>query len=167
VIDPTVLTFSSYLAGKVGDHGWDIAVDANGNVYVCGDTLTPALVTKKTQQFQTRYGGSQGTEQFGDAFVAKFVPNSTNVLSLAYFTYLGGLGQDSARGIATDGNGNAYVTGFTDSPDFPTAPAHPAFKHISGLNNTGNGFYRSDAFVTKIGPEGTNLIYSTYLGGGE
>ena len=166
VIDPTIaVSFSSYLAGKYGDAGWDIATDANGNVYVCGDTLTPGLVSRKTAQFQTIFGGSQGTRRYGDAFVAKFVPNSSNVLSLAYLTYLGGSGQDSARGIAADADGNAYVTGFTDSPNFPTA--HAAFKKISGRNNTAQGFYRSDVFVSKLGPLGTNLVYSTYMGGGE
>lgn len=164
VIDP-VLTFSSYLMGKYGDSGWDIATDPSGNVYVCGDTLTPFLLTKKTAQFQTLWGGTQGTRQYGDAFVAKFVPNSSNVLSLAYLTYLGGSGQDSARGIAADADGNAYVTGFTDSPNFPTRNA--VFKKISGRNNNAQGIYRSDAFVTKLGPAGTNLVYSTYLGGGE
>ena len=167
VIDPVILTYSTYLAGKYGDHGWDIAADTNGNVYVCGDTLTPFLLSHKTAQFQTQYGGSQGSFQYGDAFVAKFVPNPTNasILSLAYLTYLGGFGQDSARGIAADAQGNAYVTGFTDSPNFPTRNA--VFKKISGLNNNALGFYRSDAFVAKLGPQGTNLVYSTYLGGGE
>ena len=168
VIDPVLtasLSFSSYLTGKYGDTGWDIATDLNGNVYVCGDTLSPFLLSKKTAQFQTTYGGSMGTYRYGDAFVAKFVPNSSNTLSLAYLTYLGGSGQDSARGIAADADGNAYVTGFTDSANFPTA--HAAFKKISGRNNTPQGLYRSDAFVTKLGPEGTNLVYSTYLGGGD
>ncbi len=168
VIDPVLtvsLSFSSYLTGQYGDAGWDIATDANGNVYVCGDTLSPFLLSKKTAQFQTTYGGSQGTYRYGDAFVAKFVPNSSNTLSLAYLTYLGGSGQDSARGIAADADGNAYVTGFTDSPNFPTA--HAASKKISGRNNTPQRLYRSDAFVTKLGPQGTNLVYSTYLGGGE
>ena len=164
VIDP-VVTFSSYLAGKNGDTGWDIAADAVGNIYVCGDTLTPHLAT--SQAVRKLYGGTRGTLQFGDAFVAKFVPNSTNasLLTLDYLTYLGGLGQDAARGIAADAEGNAYVTGFTDSPNFPTS--HAAFKKISGLNNNSQGLYRSDAFVTKINSNGTALVYSTYLGGGE
>jgi Beta-propeller repeat len=167
VIDP-VLSFSTYLGGKYGDAGWDIAVDTDGNVYVCGDTLSPDLST--TSQFQTNYnyGGTHGRKQYGDAFVAKFSPSTNgNVLDLSYLTYLGGKGQESALGIAVDSDGNAYVTGFTDSPNFPIVPTNAAYPKISGRNNTSQNLYRVDAFVTKIGPSGTNLIYSTYLGGGE
>ena len=167
VIDP-VLSFSTYLGGEFGDAGWDIAVDANGNVYVCGDTFSPDLST--TSQFQTNhnYGGTQGRKEFGDAFVAKFSPSTSgNVLDLAYLTYLGGKGQESALGIAVDSVGNAYVTGFTDSTNFPIVPTNAAFTKISGRNNTSQNLFRVDAFVTKIGPSGTNLIYSTFLGGGE
>ncbi|MFO1487234.1 MAG: SBBP repeat-containing protein [Verrucomicrobiota bacterium] len=164
VIDPT-LAFSSYLAGKGGDSGWDIATDASGNVYVCGETLTAFIATGGAAQ--PLYGGTQGTKVSGDAFVAKFVPNGTNadLLELSYLTYLGGSGQDAARSIAADADGNAYVTGFTDSPNFPTRNA--AYKRISGINNNPLKIYRSDAFVTKIRPDGSGLAFSTYLGGSE
>ena len=166
VIDP-VLSFSSYLGGKRGDNGWDITTDPNGNVYVCGDTFSTDLRTNVTSgAFRTNYAGTQGSAQYGDAFVAKFLPTPSNTLTLAYLTYLGGKGQESARGIAADAEGNAYVTGFTDSPNFPVT-TNAAFAKISGRNNTALGTYRVDAFVTKLGPAGTNLVYSTYLGGGE
>ncbi len=166
VIDP-VLSFSSYLGGKYGDFGWDIATDANGNVYVCGDTFSPDLRTNVTSAaFRTNYAGTQGTKQYGDAFVAKFLPTASNTLTLAYLTYLGGKGQESARGIAADASGCAYVTGFTDSPDFPIT-TNAAFGKIAGQNNTALRTYRVDAFVTKLGAAGTNLVYSTYLGGTE
>ncbi len=169
VIDP-VLSFSSYLGGKRGDNGWDITTDPNGNVYVCGDTFSTDLRTNVTSPaFRTNYAGTQGSGQYGDAFVAKFLPtpgNTRSPLTLAYLTYLGGKGQESARGIAADAEGNAYVTGFTDSPNFPTT-TNAVFTKLSGRNNTALGTYRVDAFVTKLGPAGTNLVYSTYLGGGE
>src|SRR5712671_3068602 len=86
-----------------------------------------------------------------DAFVTKF--NSAG--SLLYSTYLGGRGTDYARGIAVDAAGNAYVTGYAGSTDFPTTAGayQPAFTGGAG-----------DAFVTKLDPTGSGLVYSTYLG---
>jgi len=165
VIDP-VLSFSSYLGGKFGENGWDIATDANGNVYICGDTFSPDLRTNVTSAaFKTNFSGTQGTKQYGDAFVAKFSPAPNDTLTLSYLTYLGGRGQEAALSVVADSDGSAYVTGFTDSPNFPTNSA--AYSRISGRNNTANSIYRVDAFVAKLDPFGTNLIYSTYLGGGE
>jgi hypothetical protein len=76
---------------------------------------------------------------------------------LVYSTYLGGSGGDSGSGIAVDGQGSAYVTGFTESPDFPLANPLPP------PNTTLRG--GGDAFVAKLGPGGNTLVYSTYLGG--
>ena len=76
---------------------------------------------------------------------------------LVYSTYLGGTGGDYGNDIAVDGAGNAYVTGTTRSTDFPTANA------LDGTYGGGNG----DAFVTKLNPGGTQMLYSTYLGGNE
>jgi hypothetical protein len=167
VIDP-VLSFSTYLGGIYGDAGWDIAVDVSGNVYVCGDTFSPDLRTNVTSSaLQTNYNGTRGLKRYGDAFVAKYTPTSGSVFALSYLTYLGGKGQESALAIAADSAGNAYVTGFTDSADFPIFPTNAAFPKISGRNNTAQNIYRVDAFVTKLGPSGNNLIYSTFLGGGE
>ncbi|MBI3330258.1 MAG: SBBP repeat-containing protein, partial [Nitrospinae bacterium] len=80
---------------------------------------------------------------------------NTTGSALVYSTYLGGSGSDSGRGIAVDGTGNAYVTGGTNSTDFPTTPG--AFQPTFG------GFY--DVFVTKLNTTGSALVYSTYLGG--
>src|SRR5439155_3430522 len=74
---------------------------------------------------------------------------------LAYSTYLGGSGFDRGQGIAVDGAGNAYVTGLTASTDFPTT--------VGAFDTSANG--GGDAFVTKLNPLGTGLLYSTYLGG--
>jgi photosystem II stability/assembly factor-like uncharacterized protein len=91
-----------------------------------------------------------GLELSPDAFVAKFDP----VGGLVYATYLGGKGDDSANGVAIDGDGAAYLTGSTGSSDFPTQAAYQSSFHGS-----------TDAFVTKLDPSGATAVYSTYLGG--
>jgi hypothetical protein len=86
-----------------------------------------------------------------DAFVAKLNAAGS---ALVYSTYLGGSGDEGGNGIAVDGAGNAYITGFTSSTDFPMAnPLQPAY---------GGG---TDAFVAKLNAAGSALVYSTYLGG--
>src|SRR5207247_8365032 len=88
-----------------------------------------------------------------DAFVAKI---NTAGSALVYSTYLGGSGVDSGNSIAVDSSGNAYVTGFTASTDFPGASSSPIQSALVG---------GTDAFVTKINAAGSSLVYSTYLGG--
>ncbi len=88
-----------------------------------------------------------------NAFVTKWSTDGSQVL---YSTYLGGNGNDRASGIAVDGNGSAYLTGFTSSPDFPTTSG--AFQtKLSGA---------PDVFVAKLSPDGSQLIYSTLIGSG-
>jgi hypothetical protein len=143
VIDP-VLIYSTFLGGTNGESGEGIAVDGAGNAYVTGEN--PSL------NFPVTPGAAQpASGGGGDAFVTKL--NSTGS-ALVYSTYLGGNGTDIGRGIAVDGVGNAYVTGFTGSPNFPVTPG--AFQSV----NAGNG----DAFVTKLNSTGSALTYSTYLG---
>jgi len=166
VIDPT-LSFATYLGGEMPDQGAAIATDGAGNIYVAGSTLSKALRLNATNgagaALQTGYRGGSG--YFGDAFVAKFDTNN----HLAYLTYLGGSGQDQAFGIAVGTNGQAVVTGFTDSPNFPVSPntlnSHAFQTHIGGTNNYLGKVYLIDAFVTKLSADGTGLVYSTYLGG--
>jgi hypothetical protein len=140
----TALVYSTYLGGTSDDRGEGIAVDAAGNVYVTGYTGSSNFPTTPGA-YQTALSSSV------DAFVAKLNPTGT---ALVYSTYLGGSGGDEALGIAVDNAGDAYVTGDTDSTDFPTTP---------GAYQTALG--GSDAFVTKLNPTGTALLYSTYLGG--
>ena len=138
------LIYSTYLpAGGSG-----IAVDASGNVYVTGGTGIDFPTTAGA--FQTTYGGG-----IDDGFVAKLDPTGS---ALVYSTYLGGSGGDVIFGLAVDAAGNAYVTGLTDSTDFPTTMG--AFQ-----TTYGGGTFVSDAFVTKLDPTGCALVYSTYLGG--
>ncbi|MDQ6706675.1 MAG: SBBP repeat-containing protein [Acidobacteriota bacterium] len=137
------LLYSTYLGGSDYDSGNAIAVDGTGSAYITGDTSS--LNFPVLGAFQAAKAGQQ------DAFVAKLNPAGT---ALSYSTYLGGSRDDHGAGIAVDASGNAYVTGGTLSKNFPVANA---------LQPTSGG--NQDAFVTKLGPSGRTLIYSTYLGG--
>ena len=143
----TALVYSTYLGGTGSEYGNGIAVDANGNAYVTGYTRSPDFPVTPGAFQATNGGGS------GDAFVTKL--NATGT-ALVYSTYLGGTGSDASDGIAVDASGNAYVTGYTNSPNFPVTPG--AFQ---ATNGGGSG----DAFVAKVNATGTALVYSTYLGG--
>jgi hypothetical protein len=145
--DPTgsALVYSTYLGGDYADYGTGIAVDAAGNAYVTGYTLSTNFPTT-IGAFQTNLEGG------ADAFVTKVAATGA---SLVYSTFLGGSGSDQANGIAVDAAGNAYVTGYTLSTNFPTT---------IGAFQLAKGGYE-DAFVTKLDPSGSALVYSTYLGG--
>src|SRR2546425_5612407 len=144
VIDP-VLVYSTYLGGSGLDQGFGIAVDASGNAYVTGLTASTDFPTT-TGAFRTTSGGSQ------DVFVTKLNPAGS---ALVYSTYIGGSGDDGGFGISVDALGNAYVTGFTTSTNFPTTPG--------AFQTSFSGWSRG--FVTKLNPTGTGLGYSSYLGG--
>src|SRR6267378_3366739 len=157
VIDP-VLTYSTYLGGGTAaprspaDNGAQaIAVDSAGNIYVTGFTSTIDFPTANPEQ--PAYGGG-----LYDVFVTKIDRSGSTVI---YSTYLGGMNAEKAFAIAVDSAGSAYITGFTQSPNFPVTPT--AFQPISTTGILpGNS---SDAFVTKLSPAGNALVYSTYLGG--
>ncbi|MEW6211467.1 MAG: SBBP repeat-containing protein [Acidobacteriota bacterium] len=144
VIDP-ILTFSTYLGGSNEDTIEDIAVDALGNIYVTGRTLS--LDFPVANPLQPRL------DQLGyDAVVAKLSKSG----SLIYSAYFGGSGDDLGHAVAVDLSGNAYVTGETTSFDFPTTFGAFQTRRPGGL---------LDAFVAKIDSSGRGLFYSTYLGG--
>jgi hypothetical protein len=146
------LVYSTYLGGSEGELGLAIAVDTLGNAYVTGDTLSFDFPTTPGA-FQTTFSG------VFDAFVTKLNPTGTGVV---YSTYLGGSDGDVGVGIAVDTAGNTYVTGATQSTDFPTTPG--AFQVTFG---GGSVIFFADAFVTKLNPLGTGVVYSTYLGGSD
>ncbi len=159
VIDP-VLSYSTYLGGSGYDAGGGIAVDSSGNAYIAGTTASSNFPTT-SGAFQTTFkGGAFPFHVPADAFVTKLNPTGT---ALVYTTYLGGTGGESGGGVAVDSAGNAYVTGGTDSTDFPVTAG--AFQTTFG----GSGFtgccQPGDAFVTKLNPAGSALVYSTFLGG--
>lgn len=140
--DGSALLYSTYLGGSDGSAG--IAVDLSGNAYIAGFTTSSNFPTVNALQ------PSRGDYQ-GDAFVAKLNPSGS---ALVFATYLGGTQQDTAEAIAVDTSGNAYVTGRTNSPDFPRAGSSPSYQ-ASGQN----------AFVVKLNPAGSAMLYSTYVGG--
>ncbi len=146
-VDGSALVYSTYLGGNITSSGNSITVDYQGSAYVAGHT--------QSQTFPTTRGAFQTTPSgFVDAFVAKLNPAGS---ALTYSTYLGGNDADFALAVAVDAIGNAYVAGNTRSANFPTASAlQPACGSCPGTG---------DAFVAKLDPVGSRLVYSTYLGG--
>lgn len=140
------LVYSTYLGGNGADKGYDIAVDDVGNAFVTGSTASDDFPTLNPMMD----ADSSIAEFNTDVFVTKL--NSTGN-GLVYSTYLSGGRGDEARGIGIDSAGNAYVTGWTASLDFPT---------VNPIMTMAGGF---DIFVSKLNPTGSNLTYSTYLGG--
>jgi len=146
------LVYSTYLGGSKLDKGTAIAVDGSGNAYVIGVTQSSNFPTLNPLQ-PNLGGGICGSDTCSDAFVSKLNPQGS---ALVYSTYLGGNAADIGQGIAVDHSGNAYVTGSTQSTNFPTQ--NPLQASISSAS-------ASDAFVTEINSTGSGLVYSTYLGG--
>jgi len=149
VIDP-VLVWSTYLGGSQNDEGNGIAVDADGGVYVTGATESPDFpVTSGAIQVELN-----GTS---DAFVTKLTNDGS---ALIYSTYLGGSGEEVSYSIAVGASGRAYITGKTNSLDYPIAsppktdPEQPVY---------GGGPW--DMFVSALSADGSELFYSTYMGG--
>jgi hypothetical protein len=151
-IDPLVLGYSTQLGGTGSDEGDAIAVDASGAAYIGGNTQSTDFPT------QDPIAGQTGDEN-GNAFVAKVAPDSGGAVTLDYSTYLGGDGSNEyAQGVAVDSQGAAYVTGSTDSTDFPIVD--PIAGQSTGSDN--------NAFVAKLNPDSGGAVtlgYSTYLGG--
>ncbi|MGH9663207.1 MAG: SBBP repeat-containing protein, partial [Bryobacteraceae bacterium] len=139
----SALVYSTYLGGGNIDSGSAVAIDPAGNAYIVGTTFSTNFPTKNP--FQAAKGSQQ------DAFVAKINPGGT---AWVYSTYLGGNNVDEGYGIAVDATGNAYVTGYTASTNFPLQSPFQSSNNAS-----------VDAFVTKLNPAGSALVYSTYLGG--
>jgi hypothetical protein len=144
-LNPTgsALVYSTYLGGNAIDYATAVALDPAGNAYITGVTFSANFPT--VNAFQSAKGAQQ------DAFVAKINPGGT---AWVYATYLGGNAVDEGYAIAADVSGNAYVTGYTGSSNFPLqSPIRSS--NVSSV----------DAFVTKLNPAGSALVYSTYLGG--
>lgn len=137
------LAYSTYLGGSGDDSAGGVAVDASHSAYLAGYTGSPDFPIANA--LDSSFGGEY------DGFFAKFNPAGD---ALAYASYLGGRRYDLATACAVDGAGSLYVTGLTRSVDFPVKNPYDA---------TWNG--KEDVFVTKVAPAGRTLVYSTFLGG--
>ncbi len=171
VIDPTlvpVLDFLTYMGGKKTDLGWAITLGVDGNVYIAGETLSKDLVGTNSIVFLTPQGTNRiftnfqgGTPSFGDAFVASYDPNGV----LRFLTFLGGKKDDGALAIAADSTDGVWITGFTDSTDFPVVNGLTTRTNVSGPNNNAKSTFPADAFIVHLSSSGTTLDSSTYFGG--
>lgn len=159
----TALVYSTYLGGSRGDEGSGIAVDSDGNAYAIGGTYsTDFPVTGGALQNKN----NAAANGFSNGFLAKLNMSGS---ALVYATYLGGSGDingpadnnngDAAFSVAVDSSGNAYLSGLTQSSDFPVTAG--AFQNANLSFSAGLG---PSYFVSKINPSGTGLVYSTYLG---
>jgi hypothetical protein len=150
VLDPAILVYAGYLGGGSAglDQGFGIAVDASGAAYVTG-----RADSSESDSFPVTAGPDPTFNGGSDAFVAKV---SADGSSLVYAGYIGGASFDFGFGIAVDGEGNAYVTGQTQSNQL-------TFPVTVGPDTSFNGFV--DAFVAKVNATGTALDYAGYIGG--
>ncbi|HUI53566.1 MAG TPA: SBBP repeat-containing protein, partial [Bryobacteraceae bacterium] len=136
------LAYCTYIGGSGDDRAYGIVVDSSGSAYVTGSTTST--------NFPTRNAVQSKLQGWRNAFVLRLSP-AGNLLTFS--TYLGGYGSDNGNGIAVDSGGNAYVVGDTTSVNFPATAFQKGFRGVQ------------DAFVTKISPDGSRLLYSTYVGG--
>ena len=144
--DGSRLVWSTYLGGRGRDTGYAVAVGPDGAVYVGG--VTESSDFPQARAAQTAYGGGAS-----DAFMAKIAANGASV---DWSTFVGGTQTDRARGLAVDTAGNAYLTGSTNSADFPAVRAQQAGPFGADL----------DAFLVKVPSAGSGLAFATRLGGG-
>jgi len=148
VIDPATFVYCGYIGGSDGDWVSDIAVDGSGNAYIIGTTYSDQTTFPVSAGPDLTYNGS-----YGDAFVAKVNAAGT---SLVYCGYIGGSTWNRGSGIAVDGSGNAYITGYTDSNE-------TTFPVTMGPDLSFNGEH--DGFAAKVNASGTGLVYCGYIGG--
>ncbi len=145
------LVYATYIGGNQAESGLGITVDAGGHAFVSGGTGSPDFPTTPGAFDETHNG-------FEDVYVVKLSPDGS---SLVYSTVIGGASVEGefAPGIALDNSGNAFITGGTGSPEFPTT--------LGAFDRTHTGTGQLDAFVAKVNPTGSALMYSTLLGGGK
>src|SRR5205823_182197 len=145
VIDP-ILAYSTYLAGSNSDNATSIAVDSTGNAYITGFTYSSDFPTHNPEQVNcsNACGGA-------DVFVTKLNPAGS---ALIYSTFVGGSNYDQAAAVAVDASGGVYVSGYTESINFP----------VTNQIGPPPGYFSSDIFLTKLGRYG-RVLFSTIIGG--
>jgi hypothetical protein len=149
IIDPTIhLVYATYAGGIHDDEATDLVLDASGAAYVTGYTASQDFPVSSNAVQTVRK--NIGTYTY-DAFVMKFDASG----NLIFSTFLGGNGTDQSRTVQLDSSGNVYIAGYTQSSDFPVTSN--AYQSTFGGN--------SDAFLAKFSNDGSQLLYSTYLGG--
>lgn len=156
VVDPT-LVYSDRVGGGNGEGGYSLAVDRAGNTYVTGDTASTNFPVVAPVEGGLHTAGPCQRDAIPtcvDAFVLKLSSGGNKLL---YSTFIGGQGDDYGHGVAVDRTGNVYVTGSTDSTDFPVSHA--------GQSQFAGGRGDGDAYLLKLNGAGTNIVFSTYLGG--
>lgn len=151
----TAYLLLSYIGGSSGDLATGVALDGSGNIYVSGETISTDLPVVNALQSKCGTDGTCNTGASGpldDAFIAAI---QANLSGYTYLTYYGGSSVDDALAITADPGGDAFITGLTQSSDFPTVgtPYQPS---LAGTQN---------AFVVEINPTGSAATYGTYLGG--
>jgi Bacterial Ig domain/Carboxypeptidase regulatory-like domain/IPT/TIG domain/Beta-propeller repeat len=153
------LLYASYFGGSGSDFGEGIAVDSDGNAYLTGETLSGSSFPR-LNPVQPTMGGGGG---FPDAFVAKVAASGT---SLIFSTFLGGSGQDEGHGIAVDSDGNAYVTGWTNSSiDFPTVNPNKSSGPGGFLSKyTGLKAYKITGHITDVNSAGLSGVTVSLTG---
>jgi len=155
--------YSTTVGGSANDAGLAIAVDAQGDAYIAGDTessdfpVTPGAAQTKFRGLVSAFG----VGSFGDGFVAKLNPTGSTFL---FATYWGGSAPDVAYAIAVDSVGDAYVAGATSSSDFPVTAGAFQTTYAGPPDNPDAPDPAGDAFVSKFSPLGA-VVWSTYLGG--
>lgn len=147
IIDP--LIWSTFLGGYEADYANDLAIDSSGSIYVTGSTASPDFPATPGAYSESMKKSKWG---FPDIFVSKFDSTGSNLI---YSTFIGSFVEDFSESIAIDSSGNIYVTGYTNpAPDFPVT--------TGAYDTIHNGGY--DAFILKLNNDGSDLIYSTFIG---
>lgn len=167
VVNPagSALVFSTFLGGSGAEAGTGVAVDGQNNIYVCGITSSGNFPTTQGA-FQTTFQNAGSRDASGNALHHGFVTKLSPQGSLVYSTLLGGESSDKPAGLALDSTGAVYITGATQSTKFPTTTgaAQSTYKGRGAAGSLGDVLF-GDAFVTKLNPAGSAVVYSTYLGG--
>ena len=155
------LSFSTCVGGSKWDYARDVCADAQGNIYLVGATASSDFPTTPGayQRVQDKTGTHVGNYGHCDAFVAKFSPTG----NLIWSTYLGGPNYDRAYAVEVDSKGYVYVAGRAGM-GFPTT-AHTFQPTFKGVDQGGYGW--ENAFVAKLSPDGSNLVWASYVGLGE